>query len=192
MCPAGPGAVQRRARFRAWRQARGPRAEITLYEACRPTRLVRIRAMLPLPPGRPCPASSTVPPGGVVEIDSSLLQPRGGGPFEASAAGCGGYVSGVTTSPGSCHARPVWAGVVYFPAPRPALWWAFACDAHVECLHAPRRLLERDRAELARRRKQRALGLAGRPYERTPLAVGWAAEQRVARAVAQHTAATDP
>lgn len=125
-----------------------------------------------------------------METDPSLPQPRGHGPFEASAAGCGGYVSGVTTSPGSCHARPVWAGVVYFRYPRPVLWWAFACDEHVECLHAPRRLLDRDRAELARRRAQRALGLAGRPYERTvPLAVGRAAQQRLTRAVAHHTAA---
>ena len=119
-----------------------------------------------------------------------LLRPRGGGPFEASAAGCGGYVSAVTTSPGSCQARPVWAGVVYFGSPRPALWWAFACDAHVQCLHAPRRLLDRDRAELTRRRAQQALALAGRAYERVaPLAVGPAAKQRLARAVAQHTAA---
>ncbi|MGD9697342.1 MAG: hypothetical protein AB7V42_16985 [Thermoleophilia bacterium] len=84
----------------------------------------------------------------------------------------------------------MWAGVVYFRYPRPALWWAFACDGHVECLHAPRRLLDRDRAELARRGEQRALAMAGRAYERSaPLAVGRAAQQRLARAVAHHAAA---
>ena len=55
--------------------------------------------------------------------------------------------------------------------PQPTLWWAFACDVHVEWLHAPRRLLDRDRAELDRHRDQKALALAGRPYARTePLA----------------------
>ena len=75
---------------------------------------------------------------------------------------------------------------MYVRYPRPTLWWAFACDVHVEWLHAPRRLLDRDRAELDRRREQKALALAGRPYARTePLATGRAAKQRLARAVAQ-------
>jgi hypothetical protein len=35
------------------------------------------------------------------------------------------------------------------------VWWAFACAAHVEYLTAARALLDRDRAELARRRRPR-------------------------------------
>ena len=125
-----------------------------------------------------------------MEIDPSLLEPRGGGPFEVSAAGCGGYVSGVMTAPRACAGEVVWAGVVYFPFPRPTLWWVFACDAHVACVHAPRRLLDRDRAELARRREQHALAMAGRAYERSvALAVGRAARQRLTRAVALHATA---
>ena len=72
----------------------------------------------------------------------------------------------------------------------PPMWWAFACDAHVACLHAPGRLLDRDRAELARRREQRRWpwpgGRMSRPRRRPP----GAPRNSAARAVAQHRAAT--
>ena len=121
-----------------------------------------------------------------MEIDPALLQPRLREPFYPSACGCGAFVVGATTQPRSCIAAPVWAGLVYYQLPRPTLWWAFTCATHVAHLHAPRRLLDRDRAELAHRREQRELALAGRPYEQVKaLATGYVAKQRLMRAVNQ-------
>ncbi len=126
-----------------------------------------------------------------MEIDPALLQPRVRELFYSSACVCGAFVVGATTQPRSCIAAPVWAGLVYYQLPRPTLWWAFTCDVHVAHLHAPRRLLDRDRAELARRREHRELALAGRPYEPVnALATGYSAKQPLIRAVNQSRLAT--
>ncbi|MDN5749655.1 MAG: hypothetical protein L0H64_14250 [Pseudonocardia sp.] len=67
------------------------------------------------------------------------------------------------------------AGLVFYEQP-PRVWWAFACPHHAEHLTAARPLLDRDRAEIARRR-----GAA--PLDRTePLAVGRAARELIDRA----------
>jgi len=100
--------------------------------------------------------------------------------FHVHAASCGGYQHGVRTGPVSCP-RPVVAGLVFNQYERrPSVWWAFTCAGHVGHLIAARPLLERDRAELARRRyyyDRRELD----PDQR-PLAVGMAARELVERA----------
>jgi hypothetical protein len=82
-------------------------------------------------------------------------------PVEASRGGCAFMVSGFAGTPISCERAVTHAGLVWFPGPR-RLWWAFACVEHACGLEVPRLLLERDHAELARRRGKHAAALAGR------------------------------
>lgn len=72
--------------------------------------------------------------------------------FYASDGTCVGYRQGVWTAPSRCPAPVVAAGLVFYERPRPAVWLAFACPEHVEHLTAARSLLDRDRAEITRRR----------------------------------------
>jgi hypothetical protein len=84
--------------------------------------------------------------------------------FYASDGTCGGYCQEMWTAPSRCPAPVVAAGLVLYEQPRPTVWWAFACPDHIEHLTAARPLLDRDRAEITRRRT---------PGERAgPLAVG--------------------
>jgi hypothetical protein len=77
-----------------------------------------------------------------------------GEPFAASSPGCGARVAAGSTISGSrCGAAPTWAGLIYYSGPGEA-WLAFTCDRHRGRLIAPRRLLERDRAEIAARRER--------------------------------------
>ncbi len=124
-----------------------------------------------------------------MDIDPSLVGPRIRAPFIPTADGCGAFVTGATTQPRQCGAQPVWAGLIYFEDPRAALFWSFTCDQHVGHLHAARRFLDRDRAEICRRRDQSALAMAGRRFARTEaLATGQEARRRIVRAVELHTA----
>lgn len=83
----------------------------------------------------------------------------------------------------------MWAGLIYYEDPRPNLFWSFTCDQHVGHLHAARQLLDRDRAEISRRREQSALAMAGRRFEHTDaLATGQDARRRIVRAVELHAA----
>lgn len=96
--------------------------------------------------------------------------------FYATDGSCGGYRHGVWTAPSRCLTPVVAAGLVFYEQPRPRVWWAFACRDHAKHLTAARALLDRDRAEIARRR-------AAAPGERTePLAVGRAAWELLDRA----------
>ena len=102
--------------------------------------------------------------------------------FYPSEGACGGYTQGVVTAPTRCQARVVAAGVVFFERSTPSGWWTFACAEHVGELVAPRALLDRDRAELARRRRRH-----GEPGDdpgdepTTPLATGRQARELIAR-----------
>lgn len=99
--------------------------------------------------------------------------------FYASDGSCGGYRHGMWTAPARCPAAPVAAGLAFYEKPRPVVIWAFACPEHVEHLIAPRPLLERDRAEMARRRE---LSARHEPDPVGPLAVGRAARELLDRA----------
>lgn len=86
--------------------------------------------------------------------------------------------------PRPCQAEPVWAGLVYTPYPKPGVTsWAFTCDVHKDGLAGARSLLDRDRAELERRRRAWQAGLDGQEWVPTrPLAVGAAARELIRRA----------
>jgi hypothetical protein len=100
---------------------------------------------------------------------------------EIGRPGCIVTVSGPLGKPAECHRSPTYAGLAFFEYPRPRVWLVFACDEHFGQLIAARRMLERDRAELARRaaRRQRVLEEKA-PLE--PLAVGSNARRLVERA----------
>lgn len=107
----------------------------------------------------------------------------GDGPYYWARSGCGGYRMHTRLAPTPCPLPPVWAGVIYFPSPPPgAACWTFTCDAHRDNLTGARELLERDRAELRRRRDNEQSGLKGGPYVPTkPLATGAAAKRLMRR-----------
>lgn len=117
------------------------------------------------------------------------------GPFAAQRAGCGAAaISSGITGPSPCPHPPTWAGLVYFPYPRPGeTRWAFTCDHHRDHLTAPRRLLDRDRAELARRRERERAVLVdhARYVPDEPLARGAAARRLLQRAERLAAAADD-
>lgn len=96
--------------------------------------------------------------------------------FYATDGSCGGYRHGVWTAPARCLTPVVAAGLVFYDQPRPRVWWAFACPDHAEHLTAARPLLDRDRAEITRRRT------AAPPDRTEPLAVGRAARDLIDRA----------
>jgi hypothetical protein len=77
-----------------------------------------------------------------------------------------GYTHGVFTAPTRCQATVVAAGVVvFYERPRPSVWWA---------------LLDRDRAEIARRQRHpRGDGPGGEAVQ--PLARGRQARELIAR-----------
>jgi hypothetical protein len=103
-----------------------------------------------------------------------------GAVFYPSEGSCGGYTHGVFTAPTRCQATVVAAGVVFYERPRPSVWWAFACAAHVDELTAARALLDRDRAEIARRQRHpRGDGPGGEAVQ--PLARGRQARELIAR-----------
>lgn len=96
--------------------------------------------------------------------------------FYPTDGSCGGYRQGIWTAPARCHSPVVAAGLVFYEQPRPRVWWAFACPDHAEHLTAARPLLDRDRAEIARRR-------TAAPGDRTEaLAAGRAARELLDRA----------
>lgn len=96
--------------------------------------------------------------------------------FYPTDGSCGGYRHGVWTAPSRCLSPVVAAGLIFYEKPRARVWWAFACPDHAEHLTAARPLLDRDRAEIARRR-------SAAPLDRTePLAVGQAARDLIERA----------
>jgi hypothetical protein len=106
-------------------------------------------------------------------------------PFSSGRAGCGAYRHNDYIAPHPCQRPPVWVGLRFsrFPAPGHTAI-AFACDEHRGELTAPRRLLDRDRATLARRAEQTRRGLAGEPgwEPDPPLATGAAARALIERA----------
>lgn len=111
-----------------------------------------------------------------------------GGPFAASAPGCGADAGHGQTGALRCPEKATHAGLRYFPYPRPGVvWWSFACPAHVGQLTAARPLNEQDRAELAERRARRDAALAGREPWRPPqpLARGAEAQRLLAQARAR-------
>ena len=96
--------------------------------------------------------------------------------------------------PTVCVAAPTVAGLRYYPHNRVA-WLAFACDQHADELIAPRALLPRDCAVLARRRAHRDTELVGQRWtgeREAPLARGPAAERLIERARAWAALARDP
>lgn len=104
--------------------------------------------------------------------------------FRPQDPSCGAYRYGVWTAPSPCP-YPVAAAGLYFNRAdhRPyrwSVWWAFACPEHAHELVAARPLLDRDRAEIARRRDLREHWTPGRDVE--PLAVGRHAAELVERA----------
>ena len=104
--------------------------------------------------------------------------------FRPQDPSCGGYRQGVWTAPSPCP-HPVAAAGLYVNRAdhRPyrwSVWWAFACPEHAHELVAARPLLDRDRAEIARRRDLREHWTPGRDVE--PLAVGRPAAELVERA----------
>jgi hypothetical protein len=104
--------------------------------------------------------------------------------FRPQDPSCGGYRHGVWTAPSPCP-HPVAAAGLYFNRAdhRPyrwSVWWAFACPEHAHELIAARPLLDRDHAELARRRDLREHWTPGRGVE--PLAIGRPATELVERA----------
>jgi hypothetical protein len=105
-------------------------------------------------------------------------------PFAASAPGCGAYVAAGSTISGSrCGGEPTWAGLKWFPGPE-SVWLAFTCDRHRDRLIAPRRLLPKDRAELAARAERIRRSVEDHvPWvPEQPLARGRAARALIARA----------
>ncbi len=98
------------------------------------------------------------------------------GPFHVSRPGCGAIVPSGDGHPLYCRNAATRAGLRHFPHPAPGeVYLVFTCDQHADQAEATRLLLDRDRAELERRRDQRATV--------EPLAVGAAARALVARAV---------
>ena len=93
----------------------------------------------------------------------------------------------------SCRATPTHAGLVML-GPDKRVYLAFACTEHAGQLIAARQLLDRDRAELDRRRHSVDWARVGHPpLPIDPLAAGAAARRLVerARAWAAHRA-TNP
>ncbi len=112
-----------------------------------------------------------------VERGTVLVDP---GPFQASHAGCGAIVPSGDGHPLYCRHIPTWAGLRWYPYPAPgSVWLAFTCDTHVDQVEAARPLLDRDRAELQRRRDH--------PRQVQPLATGAAGRRLVERAVRYYT-----
>jgi len=101
-----------------------------------------------------------------------------GEPFAPAHWGCGGRAG-----QGHCQARPVYAGLAYFPRSE-QVWLGFACADHRWQLVAPREMTGRDRAELERRRDHiRAIREDHVPHVPVrPLAEGRAARELVERA----------
>jgi hypothetical protein len=103
---------------------------------------------------------------------------------EIGRPGCIVTVSGPLGKPADCHRAPTHAGLAFFEYPRARVWLVFACDEHCGELIAARRMLDRDRAELARRAEARRRVVEEKatvaPLE--PLAVGSNARRLVERA----------
>jgi len=104
-----------------------------------------------------------------------------GGVFYIHDGTCGGYEPDNQAAPRRCLQRVVAAGLVdRLESRRPAVWLSFACAGHVGNLIAARPLLDRDRAEMARRRFHHdAMRI---DPDRGPLATGRAARELLARA----------
>ena len=111
--------------------------------------------------------------------------------MQASRGGCAIMASGYKGTPRNCEGHVTHAGLRWFPSNR-TLWLVFACAAHADQLEAARPLLDRDRAELARRRERTRRQLAGQPthWEPQPLATGAAGLRLLERA--RTWAATHP
>jgi hypothetical protein len=84
-----------------------------------------------------------------------------------STLGCVVYRTDSVGRPCDCFGAVTHAGMIYFGYPRPTAWLAFACAEHAGHLIAARPMLERDRAELARRRQARAQA-TGRRWNHYP------------------------
>jgi hypothetical protein len=111
---------------------------------------------------------------------------------ELSRAGCIVTVTGPLGKPASCHQPPTYAGLAFFEYPRARVFLVFVCDAHRGEVIAARPMLERDRAELARRadKLRRVLEDGARDTPLGPLAVG-AAARRLSRGRAPGLLASD-
>lgn len=104
--------------------------------------------------------------------------------FRPQEPSCGAYRHGVWTAPSGCP-RPVVAAGLYFNRSdhrvhRWSVWWAFVCPEHAGELIAARPLLDRDRAEIARRRDLVTHWTPGNHVQ--PLAAGRPAADLVERA----------
>jgi hypothetical protein len=110
---------------------------------------------------------------------------------EIGRPGCIVTVSGPLGKPAECHRAPTHAGLAFFEYPRPRVWLVFACDEHRDELIAARRMLDRDRAELARRAARRRRVLEEKAPV-APLAVGSNARRLVERARAWAARDQDP
>lgn len=98
----------------------------------------------------------------------SAAEDRRGEPLAPWRAGCAGQ-----GGKGHCNGRVKFAGLAYFTHSR-QVWLAFVCAEHKWQLVTPRPLLDRDRAEIARRREAlRRVTEDHLPYVKPqPLAVG--------------------
>jgi hypothetical protein len=101
-----------------------------------------------------------------------------------STLGCVVLRTDTVGRPRDCFGTVSHAGLIFFEYPRPTAWLGFACDDHASDLIASRLLLDRDRAELGRRRHARAEAAAAGAHdvEPEPLAVGANARRLADRA----------
>ena len=87
-----------------------------------------------------------------------------------SAAHCAVAVpTGMTTGPGTCPHPTTHFMLVRYPVARPGrrgVWCAFLCAGHAQSVPLAEPLDRVATAELADRRDQHALAMAGRPYRR--------------------------
>jgi hypothetical protein len=87
-------------------------------------------------------------------------------PVFAAAPHCAALVStGITTGPAACGNPAVSFMLVRYPRPR-GVWCVFLCASHHRDVPLAEPLDQVAAAELADRRAQHALALAGQPYRR--------------------------
>ena len=99
-------------------------------------------------------------------------------PVSASAPRCAASVhSGMTTGPGPCHNPATHFTLIRYPTRPAAIWPTFLCRGHAREVGSLAEPLDAvAAAELADRREQHALAMAGRPYRRpVPLQLSAAA-----------------
>lgn len=87
-------------------------------------------------------------------------------PWDPSRPGCGAGVRGNEGRWIGCEAKPVAAGTRRFQHTPREQWRTYACQQHRGWLDNPRPLTPEDRDDMAWRREQHELALAGHPHTR--------------------------